>query len=448
MNTLSIDAPASKSMSHRALICAALARGNSTLENVLVSDDLMRTRECLTALGAEFVDDCGTILVRGVSGFACGAGPVDLFVGESGTTCRLLTGLAAAFAGHFRIHGAGRMHERPMNALVDALASLGVGFSFETKKNFLPFVLHSGGKLHGSVAIDISESSQFLSALLLAAPLGPSALTIELLGTKVVSWPYVALTLQMMQDFGVQVVVCSRNKDTWEEVDWRELTEVHPGAIRFVVRPQAYQPRQHRVEADWSNASYFLAAGAIGPAPVCLRGLRPDSMQGDRAWVDILQAMGGTFRWNEQGCTVFPSALHGARLDMKSCPDIVPTVAVMACFAQGPTEIRGVAHLRFKESDRLEAVASQLRRAGQGVEVLDDGLIISPAPFAGGQTIHLSSFSDHRIAMSLSLLACAGLVPAFDDSACVSKSFPGFWDTWKNIQDALPNLASAGFSDC
>ena len=438
MKILSIDAPASKSMSHRALICAALAKGASSLENVLVSDDLTRTRECLTAMGADFTDDGGKVLVRGVSGLDCGDAIVDLFVGESGTTCRLITGVAAAFSGHFRIHGAGRMHERPMTALVNALEALGVSVTFEGQQGFLPCTIHSLGNLHGATSIDIGESSQFLSALLLAGPLGSSPLTIELLGSKVVSWPYVALTLQTMEDFGVRVDVLSRQGDSWKNVDWRTLTSVSPGMIRFVIAAQSYQPGEHRVEADWSNVSYFLAAGAVGPAPVCLRGLRPDSMQGDRACVDILQAMGGTCLWDEQGCTVSPSALYGTRLDMGPCPDIVPTVAVMACFAQGKTEIRGVAHLRFKESDRLQAVASQLRLVGQGVEVLEDGLIISPAPFVPGQRVHLSSFGDHRMAMSLSLLECAGLRPVFDDPACVSKSFPGFWDAWKIIRDALP----------
>ena len=437
MKTVYIDAPASKSMSHRALICSALAGGDSRLTNVLASDDLERTRECLTALGAKISHDTSALAVSGVSSLDLGTDPVDLFVGESGTTGRLITGVAAAFKGSVRIHGAGRMNKRPMTALVDALQGGGVSFHFEEREGFLPFRMHSPGNLHGSVTVDIGESSQFLSALLLAAPMGEHPLTIELLGSKVVSWPYVALTLQSMEDFGIRVDVQCRAHDTWESIDWKGLSSVSPGSVRFVVRPQSYAAGDHQVEGDWSNASYFLAAGAVGSAPVCIRGLRPDSMQGDRAYLDILQTMGASCLWDEQGCTVFPARLHGARLDMTSCPDIVPTVAAMACFAEGETEIRGVAHLRFKESDRLEAVASQLRLAGQGVRVLEDGLVISPAPFVSGPTLSLSSFGDHRMAMSLSLLECAGLRPVFDDPACVSKSFPDFWDTWELVRQSL-----------
>ncbi len=442
MKTVSIDAPASKSMSHRALICAALTGGTSLLENVLASDDLQRTRECLAALGAHISRDRGVLSVTGVPALDLSAvsentAPADLFVGESGTTARLMTGVAAAFKGRVRIHGAGRMNKRPMTSLVDALQGAGVSFSFEEEAGFLPFIMQSPGNLAGTLAIDIGESSQFLSALLLAAPLSTASVVINLRGSRVVSWPYVALTLQAMEDFGVQVEVEISSGDGWTPVDWRTLTSVSPGTVRFRVHPKAYTACDHHVEGDWSNASYFLAAGAVGRAPVCLRGLRSDSMQGDRAFLDILQSMGGSCLWDEQGCTVFPAHLQGTRLDMGACPDIVPTVAAMACFAEGETEIRGVAHLRFKESDRLEAVASQLRLAGQGVRVLEDGLIISPAPFVSGTTLSLSSFGDHRMAMSLSLLECAGLVPVFDDPACVSKSFPGFWESWELIRDSL-----------
>jgi 3-phosphoshikimate 1-carboxyvinyltransferase len=257
--------------------------------------------------------------------------------------------------------------------------------------------------------------------------------TISLEGSKIVSWPYVALTLQAMDDFGVTVDVQTRINGPWESVDWRSLHAVSPDSIRFRIKPQTYTARSYQVEGDWSNASYFLAAGAVGSSPVCVSGIRADSMQGDRAILDILTTMGASSMWDAQGCTVFPSSLTGTRLDMSFCPDIVPTVATAACFASGPTEIRGVAHLRFKESDRLEAVASQLRLAGQDVQVLDDGLIVHPQPMRPNTKISLSSFGDHRMAMSLSLLGCGGVQPVFDDPACVSKSFPRFWDLWSRI---------------
>ncbi len=325
------------------------------------------------------------------------------------------------------------MHNRPMTALVKALSRFGVTFDFEGKEGFLPLVAHSPGTLCTRTSIDISESSQFLSALLLAAPFAPETVTITLEGTKVVSWPYVALTLQVMDDFGVHVDVQKRINGPWESVDWRSLHAVSPELIRFRIKPQTYTACSYQVEGDWSNASYFLAAGAVGSSPVCVSGIRPDSMQGDRAILDILTSMGATSMWDEHGCTVFPSSLTGTRLDMSFCPDIVPTVATAACFASGPTEIRGVAHLRFKESDRLVAVASQLRLAGQDVEVIDDGLIVRPKPMRPETELLLSSFGDHRMAMSLSLLGCGGFHPVFDDPGCVSKSFPGFWDLWSRI---------------
>lgn len=435
MQTISVTAPPSKSLSHRALICAALAPGRSELSNILASDDLNRTRDCLTALGASIRPAGHGLVVQGISSHHLTASPVDLFVGESGTTCRLITGVIAAFTGHFRIHGAGRMHDRPMTALVRALEQFGVAFDFEGIRGFLPLIAHSSGALSSRVSIDISESSQFLSALLLAAPFAPETVTITLEGTRIVSWPYVALTLQVMEEFGIVVDVQTRSNDLWESVDWRLLHAASPDSIRFRVTPQPYIACTHAVEGDWSNASYFLAAGAVGSSPVCVSGIRPDSMQGDRAILDILTTMGATSIWNANGCTVFPSALTGTRLDMSFCPDIVPTVAAVACFAQGSTEIRGVAHLRFKESDRIEAVASQLCKAGQEVEVLEDGLIVHPRPMRPGRH-HFSSFGDHRMAMSLSLLRCAGIEPVFDDPGCVSKSFPRFWELWERIPRA------------
>ncbi|WP_462324448.1 3-phosphoshikimate 1-carboxyvinyltransferase [Desulfoplanes sp.] len=433
MKTVSITAPPSKSLSHRALICAALSPSACVVSNVLASDDLDRTRECLQCLGARFQPADHGFYVQGTGGRDFSGQRVDLFVGESGTTCRLVTGVIAAFAGDFCIHGAGRMHDRPMTALVKALSRFGVTFTFEEKQGFLPLIAHSAGTFGERVSIDISESSQFLSALLLAVPFAQDTVTISLEGGKVVSWPYVALTLQVMEDFGVAVDVQTGGDTRWESVDWRTLQAVSPESVRFRIEPQTYAISQYAVEGDWSNASYFLAAGAVGSSPVCVSGIRPDSMQGDRAVLDILKTMGAASVWDENGCTVFPSRLTGTRVDMSSCPDIVPTVAVAACFASGPTEIRGVAHLRFKESDRLEAVASQLRLAGQRVDVLDDGLVIHPRPFGPGARVSLSSFSDHRIAMSLSILGCGGIEPVFDAPGCVSKSFPGFWKLWGEV---------------
>ncbi len=441
---LVIVAPPSKSLSHRALMCAALSPGSSHTHNVLASEDLDRTRECLTSLGATFQTIDQGFLVQGIPERHRGENVIDLFVGESGTTCRLITGLLAVLNGRFHVYGSGRMHERPMNALVKALSMLGVTFTFQGKEQAFPFEAHSSGTLPDHISVNASQSSQFVSALLLAAPCSGKEVTISLDGDTLVSWPYVAMTLQVMEDFGVSVDVQVKKDTLWQSVDWRILRAVCPASLRLVVPATPYDSpspdKPYLVEGDWSNASYFLAAGAIGSSPVRVVGLRPDSVQGDRIILDTLAKMGASPVWDEYGCTVCPASLKGLDVNMASCPDLVPTVAVAACFASDPTRIRGVAHLRFKESNRLQALASQLRLAGQEIEELDDGLTIHPQPLQQ-QRLSFSSYNDHRIVMGLSLFGCAGVEPTFDNPHCVAKSFPDFWTLWDKVLAAQPALS-------
>ena len=257
-------------------------------------------------------------------------------------------------------------------------------------------------------------------------------------GAKAVSWPYVALTLQVMGDFGVGVCVQTLSDSGWADADWRNLKEARPGATRFLIDPARYQPREYAVEGDWSNASYFLAAGAIGPRPVTVRGLRRDSLQGDRLMLDILDLMRARVSWDGDAVTVAPGPLRGVDVDMGSCPDLVPTVAVLAAFADGPTTIRGAAHLRIKECDRIAAPAQELAKVGVGSEILPDGLRVIPAtsaaPLPSGQTIAFSAHNDHRMAMSLSLLSLAGIGVELDDPACVAKSFPDFHERFAPVR--------------
>ena len=435
---VAVTAPPSKSMSHRAVIAAALAPGRSVLDNVLASDDLTRTMGCLTACGAGFEVVGRTIEVTGLACRPLGGAthPADLDVHESGTTCRLLTAVAAAGRGRFRIHGAQRMHDRPIQALATALASQGVSFFWEGRQGYPPFVLETRGLPGGTVGIDMAESSQYLSGLLLAAPCALSEMTIELGGDKVVSWPYVALTLQTLEECGVDFRVEALRQGAWTPAPWRSVQEARPGGIRFAVTPGPYAYGRRRVEGDWSNASYFLAAGALGSRPVKVTGLRRDSLQGDRVMVDILAAMGAGISWEEDTVEVAPPAtggLQGIDVDMAACPDIVPTVAVVAAFAATPSRIRGAAHLRIKECDRLQATANELRKTGADVQVLEDGLRISPAPAKPGADLEVTTYGDHRMAMSMSLLETRGFRPIFDDPGCVGKSFPGFWDTWAGL---------------
>lgn len=442
----SVKAPASKSMSHRALMAAALADGESHLYNILDSDDLTRTADALRESGASIAPltalEPGAYAVlgqpEGPDGSPDEDNPTQINVAESGTTCRLITGVLAAGRGSFRVHGKGRMHERPIRALAESLETLGVRFKYEGSPGCPPFVLTTEGLAGREVAVDISESSQFLSGLLLAAPLADGPLTISLAGEKTVSWPYVSLTLQVLEDFGIPFTVEVDHDSGWNAVgDWRQIRVAVPGRVRFRMEPATYRARKYVVEGDWSNASYFLAAGAVGPALVRVRGLHKESLQGDSAIIDILRDMGAELTWDKDTVTVEPRHLHGITRNMAESPDIVPTVAVLAAMADTPTKITGVAHLRIKESDRLAACAQEISKVGASVLLLDDGLAITPKPIPQQlrhEGVDFSSHGDHRIAMSLSLFERVGLPVRFDDPSVVGKSFPGFWDAWDTLR--------------
>lgn len=441
MRVVSIQAPASKSMSHRALIAAALAPGESRASGLLDSQDIRRTRACLTACGARFDGGFDAVTVTGMAQGPRGGTPerpADMNVGESGTTCRLLAGVLAAGQGVFRIHGEGRMHERPIGEVFRALESQNVLADYEAAPGYPPVVLRTRGLPGGSLSISMEESSQYLSGLLLAGPLARGPLSISVAGSKVVSWPYVALTLQVLEDFGVPATVELLQDGTWVAAPRGQAFEARPGAIRFAMKPGTYQARAYEVEGDWSNASYFLAAGALGPHPVSVSGLRSDSLQGDRAILEILARMGAAVSWKDGRVLVEPAqgGLKGADLDMGHCPDLVPTVAVAASLGRGETTIRNVAHLRIKESDRLGALASEIARAGCGAELLSDGIRVIPGTVVTDREVPFLAYGDHRMAMSLSLYGLAGVPVALDNPGCVAKSFPGFFDQWDKVAAA------------
>lgn len=465
--TLILKAPPSKSLSHRYLVGAALTDGVSVVRHLLLSRDLARTEAILKDVGAiiqpltesegdsiiAFREDCRK--VAGMGGVPRGGTNtfVSCHVEESGTTCRLLTAVLAAGEGLFHIHGSERMHERPLGALTTALERLGASINFSGNPGRPPLLLTARGldptRCDNVVDIDMDESSQYFSALLLAAPLGAAPLTIALTGTKAVSWPYVGLTLQCLHDFSICFAVETRPdpKSPWTTLadeTWRNITEVQPHCLRVTVQPGAYRPGTYVVEGDWSGASYLLAAGALGKTPVRVENLRADSLQGDRAMLTILEKMGARLRIEPTAVTVMPSALHGVELDMGHCPDLVPTVAVLAAFAKGTSRINNVAHLRIKESDRIAAPAEELAKVGVTVEQANDGMLVHGR---GEGALRLpagtmfSAHNDHRMAMSLALLGLAehkshaegiAFVRArLDDPSTVAKSFPNFWEIWE-----------------
>ena len=433
---LTIAAPSSKSLSHRALMCAALAQGQSVLEGILDSQDLTRTIQCLQQLGAGITAHADQLVVQGiVPGLSKDSSLKDMNVGESGTTCRLMLGIAPAFPGTYRIFGKGRLHDRPVYPLTQALEQQGVTVKFEEKSGCPPVLVSSTGLPGGEVHINLEQSSQYLSALLLAAPLAATPTTIYLEGTSIASWPYVALTLETMARFNVPVTLEYRISTKWQPCSHAQAASFAPADLRLVVQPGTYQPQTIRVEGDWSNASYFLAAGAVGQVPVQVTGLNPASAQGDRAILDILVQMGARILWENDQVTVCPSALHGIRIDMNTCPDIVPTVAVLAAFARGETTITGAAHLTLKECDRIAAPVAELTKAGVTIQARPDGMVIQGQSLGPG-TVFLQTYADHRMAMSLSLLELGGLTVSLDHPGCVAKSFPKFWEYWAAIRQA------------
>ncbi len=433
-----LRAPSSKSMSHRALLIAGLAEGESRLKNVLASDDLTHTRTCLQAMGTEIYESGPDLLVRGVGG-KISAHPgkkVLLDVGESGTTCRLVAAIAAAGEGVFEIYGRGRMHQRPVKSLETALGPLGVDFRYSGLDGCPPVIISSQGLPGGVIDISLDDSSQYLSGILLASTMARDQVIINIAGSKVVSWPYVNLTLQVMEEFGLVPAIQVFENNSWKTVPASGITKARPGQVRFIVQPMVFQARDYLVEGDFSNASYLLASGAIGRIPVLVQGLNPESRQGDKAILDILSKMGALVEKSDEGIMVRCRSLKGVDLDMGASPDLVPTVAVLASLAQGRTRISGVAHLKIKESDRLSGVYNEISRTGCKCELLDDGLIINPVRIDNGQAIEFSTYDDHRMAMSLSLYELTGIKTSLDNPGCVNKSFPGFWDEWEKVRRA------------
>ncbi len=434
---LSIKVPASKSISHRILMGAALSYGDSVLHNLLMSKDIECTMGVLASAGAKFNHQNGAVYVQGMQGKAKSktATPLQCNMHESGTSCRLLMGILSAGCGSFYVHGAPRLHERPIGALANALQELGVDITYENKNGFPPLILKTDGFKSQTVHINLDESSQYLSALLLAAPCSEQGVTIYLQGEKAVSWPYAALTLKAMEDFGIVVQMQNKSGENWQNIDWRSVQHIVPSETRFCVPSGQYLHGKYIAEGDWSAASYFLAAGVVGKKPLRIQGLQKDSLQGDKAMLNILTDMGAKYFWEGDDIIVSPSKLNSIEVDMQNCPDLVPTVAVLAAFAEGITVISNVEHLRIKESDRLAAPAAELGKVGVKVDILDDGLRIyglGKIPTIPENTV-FAAHNDHRIAMSCAVLGLNGQEIVIDEPTVVQKSFPHFWELWKEI---------------
>jgi 3-phosphoshikimate 1-carboxyvinyltransferase len=402
--------PGSKSITNRALVCAALAEGESTLVGALDSDDTRVMVEALRRVGIDVrVDAKNSVIgLKGAGGLAhrssSAGSPLDLYVGNSGTTVRFLTAMLTLGHGNFRLDGTPRMRERPIGDLLDALRQLGADVVSEQDNGCPPVIVRAAGLPGGIARVSGEISSQFLSGLLMAAPYArnPVRLTVD---GPLVSRPYVEMTLAVMRDFGMDV----RGSDLQH----------------FEIRTGKYGGHSYSIEPDASAASYLFAAAAITGGRVTVEALSRRSLQGDVAFVDVLERMGCTVNEDQDTITVAGGPLHGVDVNMNAISDTVQTLSAVALFADGPTTITGVAHIRHKETDRLAALATELRKLGADVDERPDGLRISPAPLHGAA---LETYDDHRMAMSLALVGLRVPGVVIKNPGCTAKTYPHFFE--------------------
>jgi 3-phosphoshikimate 1-carboxyvinyltransferase len=399
--------PGSKSISNRVLLLAALAQGETEIGGLLDADDTQVMRDALAKLGVSFH---GSKIIG-----AGGAFPVrqaELFLGNAGTAFRPLTAALAFCNGEYRLSGVPRMHERPIGDLVDALRGIGARVDYTGKEGYPPLAVHPGKISLEKLRVRGDVSSQFLTALLMALPLAGKPARIEVQG-ELISKPYVEITLNVMKRFGVDV-----KRTGWRYFDVPAASYRSPGKIH--------------VEGDASSASYFLAAGALGSGPVRVEGVGRDSIQGDIRFTEVLERMGAKVSFGPDWVEASGGQpLRAIDLDLNHIPDAAMTAAVLALFADGPSVIRNVASWRVKETDRLAAMATELRKVGAQVEEGPDFLKVHPGTLQSGAAI--DTYDDHRMAMSFSLVALGGVSVRINDPSCVAKTFPDYFKVFNTI---------------
>ena len=408
--TGSIRPPGSKSLTNRALVTSALASGTSELTGVLDSRDTQVMIDSLQKLGLNVEHSTADARVRitGCSGRPS-ATSADLWLENSGTSIRFLTALCALGHGRFHLDGNTRMRERPIGDLIMALRQFGIKVECDSGNECPPVTLTGIGLPGGATTINADVSSQFLSAVLMAAPCANELVEIQLAG-EMVSQPYIEMTLCVMSEFGVTV-----DRST-------------PGTFR--IKPQVYQSTKYDIEPDASAASYFFGLAAVTGGKITVEGLHAHALQGDVQFVRALEQMGCEVTWNDNSITLQGRPLNGIDIDMNAISDTAQTLACVAPFAMGPTRIRNVAHMRLKETDRVAAVVTELSRLGLNVEEHADGMTIYPGQLHGGT---VATYDDHRMAMSFSLLGLRvdGIVIA--DPGCTSKTYPNYFDDFDRL---------------
>ncbi|KAA7449617.1 3-phosphoshikimate 1-carboxyvinyltransferase [Salmonella enterica subsp. enterica serovar Lubbock] len=403
-----INLPGSKSVSNRALLLAALACGKTVLTNLLDSDDVRHMLNALSALGINYTlsADRTRCDITGNGGALRSPGALELFLGNAGTAMRPLAAALCLGQNEIVLTGEPRMKERPIGHLVDSLRQGGANIDYLEQENYPPLRLR-GGFTGGEIEVDGSVSSQFLTALLMTAPLAPEDTTIRVKG-ELVSKPYIDITLNLMKSFGV------------------EIANHH--YQQFVVKggQQYHSPGRYLVEGDASSASYFLAAGAIKGGTVKVTGIGRKSMQGDIRFADVLEKMGATIIWGDDFIACTRGELHAIDMDMNHIPDAAMTIATTALFAKGTTTLRNIYNWRVKETDRLFAMATELRKVGAEVEEGHDYIRITPP--AKLQHADIGTYNDHRMAMCFSLVALSDTPVTILDPKCTAKTFPDYFE--------------------
>ncbi|KFF62334.1 3-phosphoshikimate 1-carboxyvinyltransferase [Pectobacterium sp. CHL-2024] len=411
-----LNLPGSKSVSNRALLLAALAEGKTRLTNLLDSDDVRHMLTALTALGVDYhlSSDRTVCEITGLGGAFTASQPLELFLGNAGTAMRPLAAALCLTDGDIVLTGEPRMKERPIGHLVDALRQGGAKIDYLEQENYPPLRLH-GGFQGGEISVDGSVSSQFLTALLMTAPLAAQDTQISIQG-DLVSKPYIDITLHMMKAFGIEV----RNEN------YQRF---------FVTGHQQYRsPGDYLVEGDASSASYFLAAAAIKGGVVRVTGVGRNSVQGDIRFADVLEKMGATVRWGEDYIECERGELHAIDMDMNHIPDAAMTIATAALFAQGgTTTLRNIYNWRVKETDRLAAMAIELRKVGAEVEEGNDYIRITPPTKL--KVAEIGTYNDHRMAMCFSLVALSDTPVTILDPKCTAKTFPDYFEQLARLSE-------------
>ncbi len=409
-----VNLPGSKSVSNRALLLAALARGTTRLTNLLDSDDIRHMLNALKTLGVSYELSANKTecTVHGLGRAFSSSEPVNLFLGNAGTAMRPLCAALCLSNGEFTLTGEPRMEERPIAHLVDALRQAGAHVHYLKKDGYPPLTIEGKGLWGGEVVIDGSVSSQFLTAFLMAAPLASGDVRIRIRG-ELVSKPYIDITLHIMKQFGVTV----------EHDDYQ---------VFYVRGNQTYvSPGTFLVEGDASSASYFLAAGAI-KGKVRVTGIGKNSIQGDIRFADVLEKMGAKITWGDDFIEAENvGELQAVDLDMNQIPDAAMTIATAALFANGKTAIRNIYNWRVKETDRLTAMATELRKVG--AEVVEGHDFIEITPPAQLKHAAIDTYNDHRIAMCFSLVALSDTKVTINDPGCTSKTFPDYFTKFASV---------------